>query len=561
MRFDLLLKPKFAWIIPTIIFSALIVRGALAHPLWGDEAETALFARSILTHGVPYGWDGTYLMGNDNAVSLNSDLVNHSNPWLQYYLSAASFRLFGEGAFQARLPFLIFGAVGVPLLYFLTLKLTKDKLVSFLTIFKFSLSASFILYATNARYYNTNVFFGLLFLFATLYLNEKKLWPKILLIFSSVGYVYSHYVSFPTFFGALFVAYCVYFWARGERWAEIRSFFVKYFGFSFVGFLFFLPWILIMSPLHGRGVIDVFDYLSAIKALPDVLLYSYNFFSRNNAFPVGMLIVFAGVVVWGFKKYSKTVELKHLAPFLLILVVTFIYLLTNAVTTVALQADNPTLAPRYNTILLPLFTILSAYVLSVLYKLNKIVFIVIAVIFIFTDAFALRGEVHVRIWDYLNEVTNPYKTSDEYVANFLNKYAKNGDTAFVSLDRAHESLQFLLHKKIKFINRILPTNSNLFPKNYKVLPRYLYGYLGSPDWVIMYSKLHEGILFYNQDIRESYPLGLSPAVNLDRDYTVTVLPVYFLSDIQRPEIEFHQFYKVDPTYIEQVFVYHKKNTP
>src|SRR5581483_2391413 len=132
MRLSFFIKPKFAWILPTIIFSILIVMGALAHPLWGDEAETALFARSILTHGVPYGWDGTYLMGNDNAVSLNSDLVNHSNPWLQYYLSAASFKLFGEGAFQARLPFLIIGMAGVPILYFLTLKLTKNKFVSFL---------------------------------------------------------------------------------------------------------------------------------------------------------------------------------------------------------------------------------------------------------------------------------------------------------------------------------------------------------------------------------------------------------------------------------------------
>ncbi|HZQ29708.1 MAG TPA: glycosyltransferase family 39 protein [Patescibacteria group bacterium] len=560
MRLSFFIKPKFAWILPTIIFSILIVMGALAHPLWGDEAETALFARSILTHGVPYGWDGTYLMGNDNAVSLNSDLVNHSNPWLQYYLSAASFKLFGEGAFQARLPFLIIGMAGVPILYFLTLKLTKNKFVSFLTILKFSLSTTFILYAINARYYNTNIFFGLLFLFATFYLNEKKLWPKVLLIFSTIGYTYSHYISFPTFFGALFLGYIVYFWAVGEKWKNIKSFFIKYFSLSFLGYLFFLPWILVMSPLHGRGTIDIFDYLGALQAIPDIMFFGYNFFSRNNALPLGILILFLGVAILGYRRYSKSFELKQFAPLFLIFVTTFFYLLANAVSTIAMQSDNPTLAPRYNTILLPLFTIISAYVLFVIYKLNKWIFVVIAALFIFTNTFTLSG-FQIRLWDYLNEVTNPYKTSDQYVADVLNKNAHDGDTAFLSLDRSHESLEFLLHKKIKFINRISPINSVLFPKNYKTLPSYLYGFLGSPDWVVLYSKRHSGMNYYNVDIRDGYPMGLSPGVDLERDYTLTILPVYYLSDIQRPEIEFHQFYKVIPMYNDQVFLYHKKNAP
>lgn len=561
MRFSFLLNPKFAWIIPTIIFSIFLVMGALAHPLWGDEAETALFARSVLVHGIPYGWDGTNIMGNGDAVSLDSNLINHSNPWLQYYLAAASFKLFGEGAFQTRLPFLILGIAGVPILYFLTLKLTKNRLISFLAITKFSLSATFILYSINARYYNTNVFFGLLFLFATLYLNEKKLWPKILLVVSGVGYIYSHYVSFPTFLFSLFIGYVVYFWATREKWQTIKSFFIKYFGLSGIGFLFFLPWILAMNPLHGRGTIDITDYVGALKEVPAIMFLGYNFFSKNNAFPLGMFVIFLGVVIWGFQRYSKTVELKHLAPFLLILVTTFFYLLTNAVSTTAMQADNPTLAPRYNTILLPLLTIISSYILYVLYKLNRMSFVIIAILFIFTDIFALRGSVHLRLWDYLNEVTHPYKVSDELIANYLNKNAKDGDFAFVSLDRAHESLEFILHKKIRFVSRIYPTNALLFPKNYKILPRYVYDYLGSPDWVVMYSKRHHGDTYWDGDIRENYPEGLSPGVNLERDYTLTVLPVYYLPDVQRPEIEFHEFYKVNPTYNDQVFVYHKKSTP
>ncbi|KKU75713.1 MAG: hypothetical protein UY01_C0006G0042 [Candidatus Nomurabacteria bacterium GW2011_GWB1_47_6] len=81
---------------PQKIFSLLLFLGATMHPLWGDEAETALFARNILRYGVPKGWDGVNIMGINNAAVLDKHLLNHSSPWGQYYLVAASFALFGE---------------------------------------------------------------------------------------------------------------------------------------------------------------------------------------------------------------------------------------------------------------------------------------------------------------------------------------------------------------------------------------------------------------------------------------------------------------------------------
>src|SRR3989344_4117838 len=89
---------RHPWVIPTIVFTVLIIGAAEMHELWGDEAETALFGRNILKYGMPKGWDGTNIMGINNAVVLDRNLINHTSPWAQYYMVAASFAVFGESS-------------------------------------------------------------------------------------------------------------------------------------------------------------------------------------------------------------------------------------------------------------------------------------------------------------------------------------------------------------------------------------------------------------------------------------------------------------------------------
>ena len=107
---------KIPWIGPTVLFAVLVILAANMHPLWGDEAETALFARNILRYGIPLGWDGTNIMGINNGVVLDSNLINHTSPWAQYYLVALSFKLFGESSITARLPFILSAILSIPVL-------------------------------------------------------------------------------------------------------------------------------------------------------------------------------------------------------------------------------------------------------------------------------------------------------------------------------------------------------------------------------------------------------------------------------------------------------------
>src|SRR5262245_57278657 len=67
--------------------------------LWEDEGDTAVLAASVLKTGVPSAWDGVTFTESDHGQRLNDELVMVSHPWLQYYVTAASFAVFGESAF------------------------------------------------------------------------------------------------------------------------------------------------------------------------------------------------------------------------------------------------------------------------------------------------------------------------------------------------------------------------------------------------------------------------------------------------------------------------------
>lgn len=79
--------------------------------LWNDEADTAVFGRNVLQTGVPAAFDGRNVSTDGDCLNLaRSHLVQKLHPWLQYYVAAASLRLFGDDTFGARALFAILGA-------------------------------------------------------------------------------------------------------------------------------------------------------------------------------------------------------------------------------------------------------------------------------------------------------------------------------------------------------------------------------------------------------------------------------------------------------------------
>ena len=110
---------------PIVFDRVIVLIAALSLPLfvygigntylWQDEAQTALLGRSVLRHGVPMVGTGTDSLSAHTGEDAGLNGIYFQISWLQAYVVAASFRLFGESSWAARIPFALAGWLCGPL--------------------------------------------------------------------------------------------------------------------------------------------------------------------------------------------------------------------------------------------------------------------------------------------------------------------------------------------------------------------------------------------------------------------------------------------------------------
>jgi phosphatidylglycerophosphate synthase len=61
--------------------------------LWQDEAQTAVISRTILTHGVPVGYDGKNYFSQELGSEYGKNYIWKWHTWLPFYILAAFFSL------------------------------------------------------------------------------------------------------------------------------------------------------------------------------------------------------------------------------------------------------------------------------------------------------------------------------------------------------------------------------------------------------------------------------------------------------------------------------------
>lgn len=121
--------------------------------LWGDEAETALLAVNITKYGVPRVDDGKNVITLYDGRDANEDGVWVWSPWLDEYLTAASFALFGRSTVSARLPFVLAGLAALALLALLARRIYGRHDVALAAIFLCVTCVPFLLHTRQCRYY------------------------------------------------------------------------------------------------------------------------------------------------------------------------------------------------------------------------------------------------------------------------------------------------------------------------------------------------------------------------------------------------------------------------
>lgn len=156
--------------------------------LWQDEAETALRAESILETGLPRMSLRGVLVTTQHSLSAhegNAAGVWTWNTWLPAYMVAGSFAILGRTPFAARLPFALSGLLALWLAWRLFSDSESDELVenrpwsAEAALALLALSASFLLFCRQSRYYALLPLGTVLVLMSWRRLLDKKPWGAL----------------------------------------------------------------------------------------------------------------------------------------------------------------------------------------------------------------------------------------------------------------------------------------------------------------------------------------------------------------------------------------------
>ncbi len=124
--------------------------------LWRDEATTANWGRLMAESGswLPHVFDGRQLIAQaSDGHDFNSQLLPAMQSWLQFYVAAAGFKVFGVSTAAARIPFALLGALCLFVFYRMGIVLFGAGQRALLLPYLGILSLFFLFAARQSRYY------------------------------------------------------------------------------------------------------------------------------------------------------------------------------------------------------------------------------------------------------------------------------------------------------------------------------------------------------------------------------------------------------------------------
>ena len=197
------IRSHWPFAIIAVIGAAFIFTNLGAGYLWADEGDTAVLASNILKFGVPKAWDGVTFIDSDFGARENDQLVMVSSPWVQYYVTAASFLVFGQNTFAARFPFALAAWMSILLVYFIVWQVSDNRWAAFSAAVLLVFSVQFLLYSRQSRYYGLSMLFTCLLIWT--FFQMKSLRNTLLFAFLAILLFHIHPIGIvPTGVLAIF---------------------------------------------------------------------------------------------------------------------------------------------------------------------------------------------------------------------------------------------------------------------------------------------------------------------------------------------------------------------
>jgi hypothetical protein len=391
-----------------------------ARLLWGDEAETATLARNVLHFGVPKTSDGlneiTLLTVLGRDVVASKDGVWTWSPWLQEYVAAASFAVFGPTTWAARAPFALIGWLAVVATGWLAFRIYRSHAIALAAIALLSSSEVFLLHARQCRYYSIIVLAEVVLVFAFHQLLIGRRSGAFALAGALIAQFYSNYIVVAANVPALILfATLLYFRQRRSLPAVILA----GAGFGLAA----LPWLLYAHPARQAGFVAADDFW------PKLAFYAREFHFHFLPWTFALLPA-AGWVLSRVR--SAPSELPTVLR-------TFEWLLSFLLlSSIGVLVQPPGHFLRYMLMVLPVGCLLASAWTVRHIRARAAAALLITVVCLtnglaLATAYPWRGghTLHWPLAHWLLSLHRPYESRLNDVVQFLRKEARPGQTVFV----------------------------------------------------------------------------------------------------------------------------------
>jgi hypothetical protein len=416
--------------------------------LWQDEAQTALIAKTVLSHGIPLGYDGKNFFSQDLGADYGKNYVWRWHPWFPFYLLAGFFGIFGINTFIARLPFALFGLAIIALVYFFSRSLWMSKRAGLIAGLLLILSIPFLILSRQCRYYSPTAFFTLLGLYSYFNLTENKKYSLIALGITLMLLFHTHYVFYGIILLTIF-SHAVIFYRDKVK---------KIFILSLLTAVINLPWIML-----GSGILSEGPFAAKTLDMDESLRFFSRYLSQMTQYiyPLSMIGVSLSVVI--FYKIKQKKKEDHRITNNLVLLILFINFSLIAISFFIISPFF-----RHLTPLIPVCCLILSLVVERCMKFHFVAGFAAIVIFAYSQP----------ILDYFYEITHDYDGPIEGIVKYLNQNAKKSEIVAIT----YGDLPLKFYTDMKVVGGL--TGEDLSPAkqaDWVVIRKYV---ICEKDWVV-----------------------------------------------------------------------------
>lgn len=382
-----------------------------ARTLWQDEAETALVARQMVKSNVwlPYAYDNQGPISQDWNYQFSVSPLWRWHPWIQFYLTAFSFKILGVNTLSARLPFAIIGIISyVYFIRFTKKHGPKNQLFQLSALTLFLLSIPLLLHFRQCRYYAPSVLFYLITIDGYLELLSSSNRKKPLKYFLGSIFLFHSFLPGALTLQISFFINSLILYLRHQ--IKINQF-IKFIVLFLSTLPFTLTWAIWLK-VGGQNI--NFSYELIKQHLIQHYIYIHKYI-----FPLFIFMVFL----------SLKIRKKFFADPILLL-----FSIIIAINLMLYTFNHPYFF-RYLVPLVPLFIYITSWILI---RGNKLV--------ISITIFATLLMTIKTFPNYVYEITHKYYGTNNQLVNYLNSLDKSN---YQTLAVNYDNFTFRFHAKIK----------------------------------------------------------------------------------------------------------------